>query len=593
VTAVLAALLGLGLPVPIPNASAQTSADKSDVVLVLDFSASILQEPTTRNRFGAALERIADRVEELSSELTAGDTAITLVQFATRAVDYPTCTDIRLHENPAGVTKFANCLRSVASAYRKGLTPALSRRIGVDTNYVAAMQRAAAHLPATAVRPALIMFTDGRHDVKGVPASQVKVVRDRLFGARSPFALLPVGMGLDPGQRDALEAGLVNLRIVKDMPPCVTGQTFDWPTVVFDSADEAGNAVAVALQDVTCTFTVAPTPTPTPVPKPGPVRNIQLIARDGAIDLSWAAPAGKVVPVVGYRARCRAGEGDWVEPAEGQSKDTKATIEGLTNGLDYTCEVAAIGARSEGAFTAATAVATPLGKPAPPAKPAVEALDHGIRISVGAADPAGISGYHYECSDNGGGSFGDGVDVEGSASTAQIPNLTNGVSYVCRAFAINATGRSQASALSDGVTPCGSFLECNSLLTPLLVILGVVLVGGLLAAFVALYRERERGYVVAVVDVVHVANLGAGSRLGISFVTDPGTRRVTGIVPDRGRKPDVRIRRLRGGRFAVTDTVRRQVTTSGEAMTITAVGRHSLVLEAFETSTASAASHRA
>ena len=43
-------------------------------------------------------------------------------------------------------------------------------------------------------------------------------------------------------------------------------QSFAWPEVVFPSADDAGTAVALALQEVTCSFTVAPTPTPGPTP---------------------------------------------------------------------------------------------------------------------------------------------------------------------------------------------------------------------------------------------------------------------------------------------------------------------------------------
>ena len=125
--------------------------------------------------------------------------------------------------------------------------PPLTRQIGVDTNYVAAMERAAVHLPADAVRPTLVLFTDGKHDVAGVPVSEVQPARDRLFGSRSPFALLPVGMGIAAADRAALSAGLERLRITKDMPACVDGATFDWPQVVFESADEAGAAVAVAL----------------------------------------------------------------------------------------------------------------------------------------------------------------------------------------------------------------------------------------------------------------------------------------------------------------------------------------------------------
>ena len=49
----------------------------------------------------------------------------------------------------------------------------------------------------------------------------------------------------------------------RDMEPCEGRASFSWPEVVFPSADAAGTAVALALQEVTCSFTVAPTPTPT------------------------------------------------------------------------------------------------------------------------------------------------------------------------------------------------------------------------------------------------------------------------------------------------------------------------------------------
>jgi hypothetical protein len=92
-----------------------------------------------------------------------------------------------------------------------------------------------------------------------------------------------------------------------------------------------------------------------------------------------------------------------------------------------------------------------------------------------------------------------------------------------------------------------------------------------------------------VVDVVHIANLGRGSRLGIDFVRDPVSRRVTGIVADRGPKADVRIRHLGGGRFEVTDRVGRHVTAPGEpVLAADSVGaRHELILRAFATKAAS------
>lgn len=575
---------------------AQSAPDPSDVVIVLDFSASILDNKADRNRFGAALERIAARVDETSSDLVAGDTTVSIVQFAAKAADYPGCTELKLLGSPNAVATFAHCLRSVASAYRKGLTPALTRSIGIDTNYVAAMDRAAQHLPSGAVRPAMILFTDGSHDVRGVPVSQVGVVRGQLFGNRSPFALLPVGMGLDPTKRASLESSLAAMRIVRDMPPCVSGSTFEWPRVVFGSPAAAGNAVAVALQNATCTFTVEPPPAvPTPVVLP--VRGIKVVAQDGAIALSWTAPAttANSVPVVDYRARCRSGAGEWIEAKDGVSLETKAVVDGLTNGAAYQCEVAAIGAGAAAKWTAATTPVSPLGRPGAPSKPTVEALDGGLRVGVPAPAPSGAASYRIECSGDGGSTWPSTIEAGTAGTPAQVARLTNGVTYVCRAYAANAAGVSEASALSDTVTPCGNPLECTGLMQPILVLLGIVIAGGLVAASLALLRERPRGYVVAVIDVVHSANLGHGSRLGFDFVRDPATRAVIGIVPSRDPKAEIRIRQRRGGRFEVTDRKGRHICADGEAIVATEAngGRHQLVLRAFATNAASMASvHR-
>ena len=587
-------LAGGGL---VSNVRAQTAPDRSEVVIVLDFSASILQDAANRNKFGAALERIADRVDATSADLIAGDAVVTIVQFATRATDYAGCADMHLLASAPTVARFADCLRSIARAYRRGLDPALTRRIGVDTNYVAAMEQAAKHLPADAARPALILFTDGKHDVRGVPVSRVQVVRDQLFGARSPFALLPVGMGLNPRELGALETGLVRLRIVRAMPPCVSGTKFDWPDVVFESPDEAGNAVGVALQDVTCTFTVEPSPTPPPTPAPSPavVQGIRLTALDGQVQLTWAPPASPPAPITDYRTRCRAGEGDWIESKEGVSLETKATVDGLTNGTAYQCEVATVSALSDAAWTPASSTITPLGIPAAPGKPSVLPMDGAVQISVTPVDPVQAAGYHFQCSSDNGGTWPAEVDVDSTENaTTQIGNLTNGAEYVCRAFAVNTTGLSDASPLSDAVRPCGSNLECNPVLPWILGVLAVVLAGSLIAVLFALNQNRTRGYVVAVVDVIHTINLGHGSRLGIELVRAHGTRTVTGIAPDRGRKADIRIRQLRGNRFEVTDRSGRHVTTSGEPIVVTdsAGGRHDLVLWAFATRSASEVTSR-
>jgi hypothetical protein len=511
VALIVCAFLAGGFLVPAVSA---VGPDKAEVVVVLDFSASILDDRTSRNRFGAALERIADRVDETSRDLIAGDATVTIVRFASRAVDEEGCSEMALFGSPSTVRRFADCLRSVAAAYRKGLDPALTKAIGIDTNYVAAMERAATHLPADAVRPTLILFSDGKHDVAGVPVREVAAAQERLFGDRAPFALLPVGMGLDPADRDDLEAGLLGLRTIREMPACASGSTFEWPQVVFGSADTAGTAVAVALQNATCTFTVAATPVPTASPTPRPT----------------PAPS------------------------------------------------------------------TPVDPPSAPGKPAVEAMNGAVKISItSAAAASGASEYLYECSADNGTTWPAEAEADaGGDTSAQVGGLTNGVAYVCRAFAANEGGESDASPLSDAIRPCGSFLECSGLSTPVLAGLVGLLVAGVVAAFVVLARGRRGGYVVAVIDVVHSANLGSGSSFGISFERPSGSRDATGIVADRGSTAEIRVRKLRGNRFRVEDRRGAHQSESGERLVIidSAGVRHELVLHAFEGKAASAVSAR-
>jgi hypothetical protein len=570
---------------------ATAAADPSDVVLVLDFSASILRDKANRDRFAAALERIATRVDATAADLLAGDTTVSIVQFATKAADVPGCVELKLLESAGAVGKLADCLRTVATAYRAGPRPAITTRVGTDTNYVAAMERAARHLPAASLRPALILFTDGRHDVPGVPVGRVQPARDRLFAARTPFALLPVGMGLAAADRRVLTTGLERLRITRDMPACVSGATFDWPTVVFDSADEAGEAVAVALQEATCTFTVPPsaTPDPTPTPSATPVvtaiREPQLTPGDGKVDLTWTPGVTPEGSVTDYQARCRAGAGAWITSGEGVSLAPRATVEGLTNGTTYECEVAALGSSGDPTWMPAGSV-TPAGRPAPPAKPTIEALNGAVRVAV--APDAGVKRIRYECSNDNGASWSQRIDTSADDPAEQIDGLANGTSYQCRAYAMNDVGTSDVSPVSDSVTPCGGFVDCNSLFLPLAGGLSALLLGGILLALFSLYNGRTTGYVIAVVDVVHTANIGHGTTLGLSFEMD-ASRRVTGIVTDKGRNADVRIRPRRNGIFVVRDRVGRREVAAGDPVIVAdSVGvKHSLVLRSFATKAAS------
>jgi hypothetical protein len=325
---------------------------------------------------------------------------------------------------------------------------------------------------------------------------------------------------------------------------------------------------------------------------PGVVRALRIRAHDGQIDLAWAPPAAPDPPVLDYLVHCAAGDGDWIESSEGVSAKTTATVTGVPDADEYRCEVAAVGPAGPGPFTSATAAT--LVAPTAPGKPAVSALNGAIQVSVTPGATGVVTGYHYECSADGGKTWLGDVDTPANQSTVQITNLTNGFSYVCRAFAQGTGGRSEASPVSDVVTPCGSAFECSPVLVPVVGGLGLVLLVGLGLLVLAFVRSRQRGYVVAVVDVVHTANLGHGSRTGIRFVKDPETRRLTGLVADRGPEADIKIRHLGRDRFVVRDRLGKRDATSGEAI-ITADSsgaRHELVLRAFDTKAASQVTSR-
>jgi hypothetical protein len=338
---------------------------------------------------------------------------------------------------------------------------------------------------------------------------------------------------------------------------------------------------------------VAPSPKPSPAPTPAAVRAIKLTAGDGKIVVTWTAPANTKTPVTDYQVRCGTGDGTWIQSQEGVSTGLTATVTGLTNGTTYQCQVAVIGAATTGAWTPAAGTATPFGRPSPPPKPTVQALDGALAIAVPPVD-TGVDQVQYECSSDNGATWTARGDASGENPSTQISGLANGTEYLCRAYSTNAVGVSDASPVSDSVRPCGSALQCNPLMLPIMSGLGAVLAIAILVAVIALLRGRPTGYVIAVADVVHTANIGHGARLGIAFTRDPTTKRITGIVADRGKTADVKIRRLRGGGFEVVDRSGTHRVADGDPIVVADdVGvKHSLVLRGFATNAASRVASR-
>jgi hypothetical protein len=537
-----------------------TGTDRSDVVLVFDVSNSILLSTDGTNKeFAAALDGIADRVKVVATDLAAGNAHISFVVFGRQAVPYPpNCRDLALHQNPAAITRFEACLRAVAAQYRAGSKSAFRQVVNtIDTDHVAALTEAASLLPKTSTRSAVVFFTDGNNDPPGTARDHEDVVAKvaPAYAGRTPLAILPVGLGAGAG---AFETELSSLykAYLRDMEPCTGRPTFAWPQVVFPSAETAGSAVALALQEVTCSFTVAPTPVPTAAPTPtpaafGPPTGIRVLPGNGFVTVQWLAPTLGAPAITDYLVQCTpASGGPPIQSLEGVSTALETKLSGLSAGTSLTCEVAATDGITVGPWSAPSTAAIVLGVPSAPSQPSVEPLDGAARLSVTpTVGGVPVAQYDFTCTDTAGAS----AQGTGSTPTVVVTGLTNGDTFQCVAYAENSVGRSPASPPSASFSPCSGLIDCNPWTK--FALGGVVLAALLAVAFVAYqrYQRRSRVWITAQVDGGENLPLGWGPELGIRLVKEEAGWFATALPADGAA---VRVKFERENRFMVTSGTR-------------------------------------
>lgn len=549
----------------------QTGSDPSDVVLVFDVSDSILQSQDATNvEFADALDGIADRVAAVAADLASGNAKISFVVFARTAIQYPAnCARLDLHENPAAIARFEACLRSVAGEYRTGAKAPVRAKVNTAyTDHVAALVEAETLLPDASSRAAVIFFTDGENDPPGTSRDNEDVVAKvtPAFKGRTPLAILPVGLGSRAGAFET-ELGAIYQAFFRDMRPCEGRASFSWPQVVFPSADAAGSAVALALQEVTCSFTVAPTPTPSQAPTPtpialGPPTGVRVLASDRTLTIQWLPPSTGAELVTDYVVRCMPASGGLgVQSEEGVSTDLQTEIRGLVAGTAYTCVVAATDGTTIGAWSPDSEAVVVLGIPGAPSQPRAEPLDAAARLTVDPVAGIPVQQYAYECKS----AAGATVRGAGPTPTVVVAGLTNGETYQCVAYAESSIGRSPASPPSAIFSPCGGLLECNP--WSRWVLLGVV-VAGLLAAgavFARRYRRRNLTWVTAQVDGGENRPLGWGPELGIRLVQDETGWFATPVPPESAA---VRVRYRGENRFVITAGARVVDVHQGDAASV-------------------------
>ena len=162
--------------------------------------------------------------------------------------------------------------------------------------------------------------------------------------------------------------------------------------------------------------------------------------------LSWVQPSGGA-EVTHYEYEQDV-SGAWIST---RSTDTDYTVRNLTNGQSYTFRVRAANSAGQSAPSAASASVTPATVPGAPKNIGVTGGDEQVALNWTAPASDGgetITGYEYE--QNGSGAW---TSTGGTAPSATVTGLMNGLSYRFKVRALNSVGAGAASAASASVTP--------------------------------------------------------------------------------------------------------------------------------------------
>lgn len=179
---------------------------------------------------------------------------------------------------------------------------------------------------------------------------------------------------------------------------------------------------------------------------------------DGAVELSWTAPANRGSPITSYTVEISPA------PANGVSQrsvsGTSTTWEGLTNGTAYQFRLQAVNdADRPSEFSGWSSSVTPAGTPfqpqAPVASRAESAVNGGVaNVRWSAPDANGATIQSYDLYVYEGGSRVRTIeDISGTSQ--QVTGLKTTSSYSFAVAARNRVGVSEASARSTAVTPYG------------------------------------------------------------------------------------------------------------------------------------------
>jgi Domain of unknown function (DUF4082)/Fibronectin type III domain/Bacterial Ig domain len=194
-----------------------------------------------------------------------------------------------------------------------------------------------------------------------------------------------------------------------------------------------------------------------PSPPPGQVTNVSATAGQGSATIQWSAPSTggptstyTVTPYIGSQSQTPT-------TVTGTPPNTSVTIIGLTPNQAYTFTVTASNPAGSGPSSAPSNPVMPTPMTPPTAPTNVSATPASGQAMVSWTTPSGNGGTPitgYTVIPYIGTQAQTAVQVNnGSATSAVVPNLTNGASYTFTVSATNSIGTGPTSPASNSVTP--------------------------------------------------------------------------------------------------------------------------------------------
>ncbi|WGL53221.1 Ig-like domain-containing protein [Nocardioides sp. BP30] len=202
-------------------------------------------------------------------------------------------------------------------------------------------------------------------------------------------------------------------------------------------SDVAGNPPPNRTVAGTLTLSLQATPDAPAAPHPGK-------SGDGAVPLSWTAPAANGSPITSYEVRADHGGPTVTCPT------TSCTVTGLTNGVDYSFQVRASNAVGSSAWSPSSSTAAPDVAPFPVTGITEAAVGDGS-ITLHWTKPSNkTSAVTYTVT------YPGGTPIDTTRTEATVSGLSNDNTYVFTIVATNTKGQQSQPALSAPYQSVGS-----------------------------------------------------------------------------------------------------------------------------------------